>query len=173
PIEELGSRLSIAVLAGERAAVANDEIDRLVHERAPLRDARSRHHVEVDATVDASHPEVAVECRVVAVLREERAEVAEIPADPVDGDGGVLPSGPGRGLAGDERRRAETRFADVPDALLLLAIDEEPHAGCGASAGEVVHHATGPRLGLVARVRAELHHEPAVARWKHREVVPV
>ena len=80
----------------------------------------SRLQVEVRARVDAALAVVAVERALVAVLAGELAEVAQVVAEPLRRDGRVLPALLRVGLAGDERGRAETRLAHLPDVLLLL-----------------------------------------------------
>src|SRR5581483_6150129 len=79
--QELAARLSVTVLAGERAAVGADHVRRFVHEALPRRDALGGVEREVDAAVDAGLAEMAVERGVVAVLVVERAEVAHVRAE--------------------------------------------------------------------------------------------
>jgi hypothetical protein len=66
-LQQRRAGLSIAMLAGERAAVRGHEIGRLVDERPELRDAFLRRQVEIGARVDAAVAEVAVEIAPVAV----------------------------------------------------------------------------------------------------------
>src|SRR4051794_7881832 len=49
--EQLGARLAVAVLARQRAAVSDDELDGVVEERAPRLDAPGAAQAEVDARV--------------------------------------------------------------------------------------------------------------------------
>ena len=76
--QERGLRLAVAVLAGDRPAVADDQVARLVQELAEVLDALVGLQLEVDPGVDAALAEVAVERAVVAELLEQLAEVAEV-----------------------------------------------------------------------------------------------
>src|SRR5690606_30687236 len=64
----------VAVLCAQRAAVFHHEIGRLLNEAAESLDTGGSHQIEVDAAVDASLAEVAIEGGVVAVFFEQRAE---------------------------------------------------------------------------------------------------
>ena len=80
---------------------------------SPARPGR-RLEVEVDADVHAAVAEVAVGDAVVAVLGEERVEGAEVVAEPVGRDRGVLPprlgrAGSWRGRRGRRRPRGSAR----------------------------------------------------------------
>src|SRR5205823_13748719 len=59
--KELRLRLAVAVLAGERAAVRDDERRRLVHERFVFLDALRRLEIEIDPRVNAALAEVSVQ----------------------------------------------------------------------------------------------------------------
>src|SRR3546814_6680763 len=52
--QQARAHLTVAMLAGQRAAVTEDQIGGLVHEAAPLADAVRRADIEVDATVHAA-----------------------------------------------------------------------------------------------------------------------
>src|SRR3546814_13445430 len=55
--QQARAHLTVAMLAGQRAAVTEDQIGGLVHEAAPLADAVRRADIEVDATVNAARSE--------------------------------------------------------------------------------------------------------------------
>src|SRR5258708_7178025 len=59
--KQLATGLAVAVLAGEGAALAHDEVGGLLHKLTELGDAVLRSQIEVDAGVDAAVAEVAVE----------------------------------------------------------------------------------------------------------------
>ena len=115
--QQFGAGLAVAVFAGERAAIADDEIGGLLDELAELGDAFFRLQVEVEARVHAAIAEVAVERAFVAELGHHLAQVAEIAAEFFGRDRGVFPSFPVQRLAGHVRSGAEAGFANVPDAL--------------------------------------------------------
>ena len=58
----------------------------------------------------------------VAVPLVEGVELAEVGAEPLGRDRGVLPPLPRVGLPGTRARRAETGLADLPDVALLVAV---------------------------------------------------
>ena len=66
-----GAGLAVAVLAGERAAKAEDEISGAVEERAEVAHTSLRAEVEVDAHVDAALAIVSVERAVVTELSQK------------------------------------------------------------------------------------------------------
>ena len=113
------ARLAVAVLAGERTAVAHDEIGGLVDECAVGRDAAPRPEVEIDPRVHAALAEMAVEIAFVAVAIEQRAKIAKVRAELRRRHGRVFPAFPGDALVRHVRGRAEAGAADLPDAQLL------------------------------------------------------
>src|SRR3982751_6104325 len=48
-VQKLRLRLAVAMFAGERSAVTNDQIGRVLHERTPLGDSRRGREVPIDA----------------------------------------------------------------------------------------------------------------------------
>ena len=78
--------------------------------------------IEIVARVDAGLAEVAVEIAAVAVLVEQRAQLAKVLAEVLRIDGGILPTFPRVALAGNERGRAEARLADGPDHLFFFLV---------------------------------------------------
>ncbi len=125
--QERGLRLAVAVLAGDRPAVADDQVARLVQELAEVLHALVGLQLEVDPGVDAALAEVAVERAVVAVLLEQLAEVAEVRADAVGRHGGIFPPLPGVLLAGNAGGRPQARLADLPQVLFLRLVVEQLH----------------------------------------------
>ena len=92
--EQLGARLPVAVLAGERAAVGDDEVGGLLDEAPVARDPAAAREVEVVADVHAALAEVAVVDAPEAVPRRERPQVAQVVADPLGRHRRVLPALP-------------------------------------------------------------------------------
>src|SRR5258706_10850350 len=76
--QELGARLAVAVLAGERPAVAHAELRALAHERAGGGNALGGFQVEIDARMHAALPQMPVERTVVTVAVREGALLAQI-----------------------------------------------------------------------------------------------
>ena len=63
---EFGAGLSVAMLAGKRAAIADNHVCGFFHEAAEFRDAVRRFQIEADAVVNASVAEVAVQHALIA-----------------------------------------------------------------------------------------------------------
>src|SRR5207237_10921871 len=76
--EQLGARLTVAVLARQRPAHREHEVRRLLEEAAEGADSVARDEVEVPARVDAALAVVAVEGALVPVLAGELAELAQV-----------------------------------------------------------------------------------------------
>ena len=139
--------------------------------RAELLDALGGVQVEADAAVDAALAEVAVERRVVAVLVEQLAQVAQVVADLVRRHGRVLPARPGVGLAGHPGGRAQAALAHLPDHLLLAAGRRTASSTAGSPASSsIVHAAAGLGVGVLLAVAAELDQQAALARRQQGEV---
>jgi hypothetical protein len=129
--QQLGPLLAVAVLAGERAAVAHDEVRGFLGEPVELPDPGGGDEVELDAGVHAALAEVPVHGAAVVVLVIQRAQVADIVAERLGRDRGVLPPRPVVLAIGWEGRRPEAALADVPQiaavpALLLGTNDLDP-----------------------------------------------
>ena len=120
----VGVRLSVAVLAGERAAVGENEVGRLVEEAEERPDARLALQVEADARVHAALAVVAEEDAREPVPAEQLREVPQVPAEPLGRNGRILEARPGfelpRNPAGSDRR-----LAHRPDPPLPLAIGHD------------------------------------------------
>src|SRR5205823_2713432 len=107
--QELGARLPVAVLAGERTAQLEHEVARVLEPAAVLLDSLARHEVEVPACVHTALAVVAVQRALVLVLPRELLQAAQVLAEALRRDGGVLPALVRVLLAGDEGGRAEAR----------------------------------------------------------------
>ena len=162
--EEFGAGVAVAVLAGDRSAVADDQVGGFGDEVAVVLHALRRAEVVVHVGMEAALAEVAVEHGEVVVLVEQFVEVAEVRAELFGVDGGVVPAAPGDGRGAGDAADAEAEFADLHGGLLLLGIFEEAEADLVA----VVF--LGPAHGFVGlfrcvlgRVAAKLDQEPGVA----------
>ena len=129
--------------------------------------------LEVDPGVDAALAEVAVKRAVVAELLEQLAEVAEVGADAVGGDGGVLPALPGVLLARDAGGGPQARLADLPQVLLLGLVVEELHRRRVAHLLQVVHQLVRLVVGFLLGLAAELDQQPAAAFGQQGDVLGV
>src|SRR5206468_3934521 len=105
---------------------------------------------------------VAVERALVAVLRGQLAKVAQVLADPLRRDGGVLPTLVGVGPAGEERRRPEPGLAHLPDMLLGRRVVVELHSleRTALLLLQRSHQLVRLLIGLVLRLAAELDEQP-------------
>src|SRR5436853_57646 len=83
------ARLAVPVLARQRAAVGGDQVGRILHERAVVRDALRREEVPVEPGVQAAVADVAEHARdAAAVPLAQRLQVAEVRAGVLRRDGG-------------------------------------------------------------------------------------
>ena len=171
--QQLGPLLAVAVLARERAAVLDHEVGRLVEEATPGPQPAGAAQVEVDPAVDAAVAEVPVERRPVAVLVEQRAEAAQVVAEPLRRHRGVLPAGPVVALARHVGGRAQAGLADLPEALLFGDVVEQLHLRRGRVAAQRLHALFGACVALLARVGAELDQQPALAVGQQRRLALV
>ena len=130
-----------------------------------------RLEVEVVARVDAALAEVAVEIADVVVLVEQLAEVAQVAAELLRRDGGVLPPFPRvAACRGRERRGAEARLADAPDQLLLLRVVEQLDRADARSRSASISFCALARRASSTRLAAELDEQPAAALGQQRDV---
>ncbi len=171
--KQLAAGLTVAVLAGDGAAVADHEVGGLFHKLAEVGDARFRLQIEIDASVHAGVAEVAVERAFVAVRGHHLAQIAEIAAKFFGGDGGVFPAFPAHGFAGHVRGHAESRFADFPHAFDLLLVGVEAHVRRMGAVGESLHQSAGLGFGFPRGFSAELNHQPSAAFGQQREAFGV
>jgi len=172
--QQLGARLPVAVLSGQRAAEAEHEVGRLVEEAPVGLDPVRGLEVEVPARVDAALAVVAVERALVAVLAGELAKLTQVLADALGRDCRVLPALVGIGLAGEEGGRTEPRLAHAPDVLLRFGIVVELHPLRRTVAPlQLGHQVVGLPARLLLRLAAELDEQPSAAPGQHREVLAV
>ena len=159
--EELGTCLSVAVLARERSAVRDDEVRRVAHEATELLDAARRVQIEGHPTVDQPHAEVPVQGGVIVVRVVEPTQVPEVGTEAFGGHRRVLPARPCVRTSRNERRCTETALAGLPERVLLsgLGVDAEVD---DARAG-TAHQRFGSCTRLALRRRTQLDHEPRVA----------
>src|SRR5206468_774403 len=131
-----------------------------------------RVEIEVDSDMNAALTEVTVQRRVVAVLVEERPQIAEIVADVLHRNGRVLPSLPRIRLAWNERGCTQTSLSYLPDLLLYLRLDHQSHrrrVAQGFEMGRDLFRAGARFIGRLAREfrnekPAALRHQPRVFR---------
>src|SRR5579864_5095563 len=76
--QELGARLTISMLAGERAAVGKHQVGCIFHEPAEFLDALCRFKIEAETIVNAAVAEVSVQCVSVLVGLSQLAQVTQI-----------------------------------------------------------------------------------------------
>src|SRR5919108_1173128 len=77
--------------------------------------AFGRRQIEIDPGMDAALAKMAVERAMISVAVEKIAQVAQISADFLRRNRGVLPALPGIALSRSKGRGAEPRFADLPN----------------------------------------------------------
>jgi hypothetical protein len=171
--QQLGARLAVAVLAGERAAHREHQVRGLVDEAAVLLDAGGGDEVEVDPGVDAALAEMAVEGALVAILVEQLAQGAQVIPDPLRRDRGVLPARPGVRLAGHPGGGAQAGLADGPDRLLLLGVVEDLARRRARLALECLDQRAGLPLGFLPRLAAEFDQQPAAPLGQQVDVLRV
>src|SRR5712692_10318709 len=122
--QQLGPRLAVTMLSGERTTVTDNQVCGLFHKLAVVGDAFSGLQIEVDAHVHACMAEVAVESTAITVPAHQLTQVAQVVPQLVRGDGSVFPTLPAKRLARDVRSGAQSRLADFPNPLSLLIISE-------------------------------------------------
>src|SRR5690348_17281380 len=102
--EQLAARLTVAMLTGQRSAIANDEIGRSMDKGPIFFDTCFGHEVEIDACVDTPLAEVAVERAGIPELREKLSEIAQITPQFFGRHGGIFPAFPSILRAGKDRK---------------------------------------------------------------------
>ena len=118
-LQQDATSLAVAVLAGKRPAVRDDEVCRTVEEGAEGAYAGGGAEIEVDADVDAGLAKMAVVRGGVAEFAEQLVKGAQIRAEALRRDGVVLPTFGAGHLAGHDGGRAQAVFAHLPQALLI------------------------------------------------------
>src|SRR5437660_10033291 len=102
------------MLAGERSAVANDEVSSLLHELPELADAFGRFEIVVHARVHAGVAEVSVKRAFVVEGLHQPSQIADVSAEFFGRDRGILETFPAQRFAGGVRSHAQTGLADLP-----------------------------------------------------------
>src|SRR5689334_18052534 len=99
--EKLATGLTIAVLSRKRAIVADDKLCRLVEEAAPFLNSGLVIEVEGNRAMHQAVPEMAVQAWIIPIAVEQRVKVAQIGAEVVAMNRGILPTRPCVGMVGD------------------------------------------------------------------------
>src|SRR5947209_2420100 len=115
--QQRAARLTVAMFAGERTAVADDEVGGTLDECAVVANTVGALEVEADAHVNAAVAEVSVERAAIVVLVEQLADVAQIGAEFCRRNRCVVPTLPFGWDTGREGGSARPGFADLPDVL--------------------------------------------------------
>ena len=118
---------------------------------------------EINAGMDETLPEMAVERAEIIVLIEKRAEIAQVFSDVVRRNRRIFPSFPGIGLVRHARARPQSSIANFPDHRFVHRIVDQFHFRCVHLRLERGHQFFGGRVRLFSGLPAELHQEPAVA----------
>src|SRR5271166_1756230 len=118
--QQFRARLTVAMLARERPAEADDQIGGLFCKLAIVGDAFFGLQIEVDPHVYAGVPKVSVEGATVAVAFHHLVQIAKIAAEFFGGDGGILPTLPAGRLPGYVGSGSQSRLPHFPDSLRLL-----------------------------------------------------
>ncbi len=157
---------AVAVLAGQRAAVGDDEVRRRLHEAAEALLATGPVQAEADAQVEAALAEVAVADGRQVVLPEQRAQLAQVTRQALGRHGRVLEAGPGGEPAGEARRVTRAILADAPERGLsgLVRDESDVRRIWGAADGRRQPCRVRARLGR--RVPSCLDEQPGTARRK-------
>ena len=171
--KKFGAGLAVSVLAGKRASVANNEIGGLFHELAKLADAFGGFEVVIHARVHAGVAEVSVERAVVMEVLHQPAQVAEVGAESLGRDRGILETFPAQRFARNVRSHAQTGLTDIPNAPRLPWIGEQAHVGRSCRAIEPLHQIARLRFGLGDSVCAEFDYQPAAAFRQQRQAFEV
>ncbi len=171
--QKFAASLTVSVFAGERAAVADDEVGGVFHKLAELADAFGGFEIVVHAGVDAGVAEVSVERAVIVEVLHQPAQVAEVGSEFVGRNGGVFEAFPTNRFAGDVRSHAQAGLADIPDAAGLARVGEQAHIGRGGGAIEHFHQPPRVGFGIGDGVGAKLDHQPATAFGQQREAIEI
>ena len=155
--QQLAAGLAVAVLAGQRSAVGHHEVGRLLHEPPVLPHPVGGDQVERDAAVHAAVAEVAVDARgAVPEPVQQLGQVAQVRAQVLRADRGVLPTRPGVRTVRRARGGTQPRLAHLLQLLPPLVVVDQPGVVVGQFVDEPPRHV--PRL--VDRVATELDHQP-------------
>ena len=156
-LQQLRAGATVAVLARGRSPVAGDQAT-CVHEEA-AEDLRAIGLIEgeIGAHVDAAVTEVPVRHAGDPVGLHEVVLLAQVVAQDLGRDGGVLPAGPGRIARGGAAGQPAGVGADAPQGGGLLACGDD---AVGVGAG-VVRDRLGVGHGLRRRGPTHLDQQPA------------
>ncbi len=114
--QESGARLSVTVFAAERPAKAEHQVGGSLDELTVFAQPLFATEVKVDAQVHAALSVMTVERAAIAILTQQRDQLAQVGAQPTGRNACVFPAFPAVGLAGDEDGCTQCRFAHMPDA---------------------------------------------------------
>ena len=134
--EQFGPGRAVAVLAGQRPAVRDGEVGRVLQERSEVRDPGAGCEVEVDPDVQAAVAEVPVVDAAATVAGEHAVELAQVGAEPLRRHRGVLPARP---------RLAAVRGAGQDPGAVLPDPPQRLHPR------RFAHHQRRERVGLHGR----------------------
>ncbi len=157
--QQLRPGLSVAVFAGQRAAVGDDQVGEVLREAAEAGHTRVRQQVEVDTDVDAAVAEVPVRRAAQPVRPEEPSEVAQVRAQPGRRHRAVLPAGPRLGAVRHPGRRAARVLPDAPQGALSGRVRHDQ----GVQDVGRAHDRLRTRACLRLRRPAGLHEQPGPA----------
>src|SRR5580704_191746 len=109
--EQLRARLPVAVFPGERTAIADDQVGRLLHKLAEVDDALPGLEIEVDPHVQTGVSEMSVQGAAVTIALHQFAEIAQIAAELFRSNGGIFPTLPAGRLPRHVGDGSQSRFA--------------------------------------------------------------
>ena len=134
--QQCAARLTVAMFSGKRTAVPNHQVGPAIDELGVLPDAVFRLEIEADLHVDAAMAEMPVERRLIFVLVQQLAKVAQVRPEAFRCNRCVVPSFPPRKRSRYCRSGARTRLANLPDRLgLCRGVDS-----CARSVGRARQH---------------------------------
>src|SRR4029077_12168834 len=100
----------------------------------------------VDSCMQATLADMSVQSAAIVIFFEKFPEIAQISADFVRRNGGVLPALPCLILSGNAGRCAKARLANLPDDMFFLPLVIEFHRWNDLWKTEIVHQP--PRFGI-------------------------
>ncbi|RDI21096.1 hypothetical protein DEU38_11537 [Rhodococcus sp. AG1013] len=160
--QEFAAGLAVTVFAGERAAVADHRAGAVLGEPAVAVHPVGGAEVERDPGVHAPLAEMPIQrSGSVVVPIQEVAEVAEVVAESVGRDRGVLPALVGLGFVRRVRGGAQPGLPRLPHLLLVGGVVEDPGAVGQVPRGVLDEVARLP-VRLVLGVAVHLDQQPRV-----------
>ena len=106
-IEQFGARLAVAVLSGNGSAVAHHQVGGFFHKPAKFGNTSGRLQIEVHAIVNATIPEVPVQCAAIVERLHHPQQIAQVSPKFLRSDRGIFPALPGQRFTGDMRDHAQ------------------------------------------------------------------